>query len=147
MAHTELSACSWTERIWLCCSRCEDAQQQSWDKGLPGNSSWSLWRTHLTDTRELEGNIPVVQRLKLSNWWAAWMCYGHREQRCQSFIKIPGSQSWIRGTRLGRTQLLEFTGWETCFRENLSFTTGFNQKQTHRILKISAKAARWLLNR
>lgn len=145
------TACPWTERIlsW-CCSRREDAQQQSWAKAFPWASPWefsrSLWRTFLTDTWELEGNIPVLQRLKLSNWWAAWMCYGHREQRCQSFIKIPGSQSWVRGTRLGRTWLLEFIGWETCFRENLSFTAGFDQKQTHRILKISAKAARWLLN-
>lgn len=150
MAHTQnclfLSTKDLVVLFQVCCSSSEDAQQQSWHKALPWASPWessgSLWRIYLTDT---QGNIPVLQRLKLSNCWAAWMCYGHREQRCQSFIKIPGSQSWVCGTRLGRTQLLEFTGWETCFRENLSFTTGFDQKQTHRILKISAKSARWLL--
>lgn len=48
--------------------------------------------------------------------------------------------------RLNCSAALSLTGRQACFRGDLSFTVGFNQKQTHRILKFSAKAARQLLN-
>lgn len=49
------------------------------------------------------------------------------------------AQSCVHGTRSGKTQLLKFTGWQACFGEDLGFTTGFNEKQTHRILNFLQK--------